>query len=33
MSTIEQLTATPVGGGDKPLMDVAMSKVEITRCL
>jgi peptidyl-prolyl cis-trans isomerase A (cyclophilin A) len=32
MSTIEQLTATPTGAGDKPLMDVVMSKVEITRC-
>jgi hypothetical protein len=32
MSVIEALTATPVGAGDKPLMDVVMSRVDITRC-
>ena len=32
MSTIEELTATPTGGNDKPLEDVHMISVDITRC-
>lgn len=32
MKTIEELAATPTGAGDKPMEDVTMSTVEITRC-
>jgi peptidyl-prolyl cis-trans isomerase A (cyclophilin A) len=32
METIEELAATPTGAGDKPMEDVTMSTVEITRC-
>lgn len=32
MSTIEALTALPTGGGDRPIEEAVLSKVEITRC-
>jgi peptidyl-prolyl cis-trans isomerase A (cyclophilin A) len=32
MSVIQTLAATPTGAGDKPVTDVHMSTVEITRC-